>query len=558
MRPPPMPAPWGYRHDLPPSRPLFNAHTYGMKSFNFRDISMKKRDPDYFTLQPVRGSSPTASLAADMSSNLHMDQSPQLATPRRSLFTSNLFHPLDNRGTTTPTPLVRWEGVTTPPIPSSSPSFAPDSMDISPLPHKAPFSFLAERCIPSPSPETTPTSEEDMMSPCEVAPPTLPTLPEPERPRSAIERRKSILSRPSLARNKNYSTNTVSFKSKENNPLPAFKFGAGCDAFTGSPSPSLDECFKASPPQERKPFGNPMLGASKPKPFSLNANMSRANGSPLAAHVRKPAGPPSRRPSKFRRSLSMYEHPEDVMNQGQEKDNYTPSGLQAVMDVDDSPSLKLPHFTPPTEPDSLPRITDSTLIDVLNGNYNSVFDKIAIIDCRFEYEYDGGHIEGALNFCDKEQLAEELFSPVTVSNTLLVFHCEYSAHRAPLMAKFVRHEDRKVNAFRYPFLNYPEVYILDGGYSSFYESHRTRCFPQNYLRMDAKEHENACERGMNKLRQRSKLSRAQTFAFGEQSCQMEDSPTAISRSKTGGLLTLGSHDTFNMGRIGTSRRMASY
>ena len=125
-------------------------------------------------------------------------------------------------------------------------------------------------------------------------------------------------------------------------------------------------------------------------------------------------------------------------------------------------------------------------------------------------------------------------------------------------AKFVRHEDRKTNAFRYPFLTYPEVYILDGGYSSFYETHRTRCFPQNYLKMDAKEHENACERGMNKLRHRSKLNRAQTFAFGQQSCQMEDSPTALGRSKTTGPSYLGGDDVFNVGRIGASRRMASY
>ena len=125
-------------------------------------------------------------------------------------------------------------------------------------------------------------------------------------------------------------------------------------------------------------------------------------------------------------------------------------------------------------------------------------------------------------------------------------------------AKFVRHEDRKVNAYRYPKLTYPEVYILDGGYSSFYESHRIRCIPQNYLRMDAKEHENACERGMNKLRQRSKLNRAQTFAFGQQSCQMEDSPTAVGRSKSGNALTLGCDDSFTIGRIGATRRMASY
>jgi hypothetical protein len=44
------------------------------KSFNFRDLSMKKPQADYFSLRPVRGSSPTASLAADLSQNFHIDQ----------------------------------------------------------------------------------------------------------------------------------------------------------------------------------------------------------------------------------------------------------------------------------------------------------------------------------------------------------------------------------------------------------------------------------------------------------------------------------------------------
>ena len=134
----------------------------------------------------------------------------------------------------------------------------------------------------------------------------------------------------------------------------------------------------------------------------------------------------------------------------------------------------------------------------------------------------------------------------------------YDKPNPPSRAKAVRQEDRKENVYRYPQLTFPEVYILDGGYSSFFESHRSRCFPQNYLRMDAKEHENACERGMNKLRQRTKLNRAQTFAFGQHSCQMEDSPTAVSRSRSGGIFTLGGDDSFLSGRIGASRRMASY
>ncbi len=49
------------------------------------------------------------------------------------------------------------EGMTTPPIPSSSPGPGNDSMDISPLPHKIPFSVVTQIEVQSPTPDTTPT-----------------------------------------------------------------------------------------------------------------------------------------------------------------------------------------------------------------------------------------------------------------------------------------------------------------------------------------------------------------------------------------------------------------
>ena len=58
------------------------------------------------------------------------------------------------------TPPIEAEGVTTPPIPSSSPCFN-DAMDISPLPHKPPH-FAAKVTLPSPSPDGTPMLSEDI------------------------------------------------------------------------------------------------------------------------------------------------------------------------------------------------------------------------------------------------------------------------------------------------------------------------------------------------------------------------------------------------------------
>ena len=68
--------------------------------------------------------------------------------------------------------------------------------------------------------------------------------------------------------------------------------------------------------------------------------------------------------------------------------------------------------------------------------------------------------------------------------------------------------------------------------------------------MDSIENEVACERGMHKVKQRTKLGRAQTYAFGQRPCQMQDSPSRPSGSD------LFSPDIVT-GRSFT-RRMASY
>lgn len=223
----------------------------------------------------------------------------------------------------------------------------------------------------------------------------------------------------------------------------------------------------------------------------------------------------------------MFEHPADVIADKEAK-VATNTPVQSISDISSPPSMKLPHFIPEDRADSLPRIDKSTLLELMDGKFNDHFDNVLIIDCRFEYEYEGGHITGALNYNDKDRLAGELFS-APQARTALVLHCEYSAHRAPIMAKYLRHQDRAINVDTYPNLTYPDMYILDGGYSSFFAEHRSFCFPQNYVEMSAKEHEFACERGLGKVKQRSKLNRAQTFAFGEHSPQMEDSPTGRCR-----------------------------
>lgn len=264
----------------------------------------------------------------------------------------------------------------------------------------------------------------------------------------------------------------------------------------------------------------------------------------------------------------MFEHPDEVMRQEKES---TATKLPSIPDMSTPYQPQLPHFfLDDNNTCELPRISRETMIDILDGRYDGLYDKRVVIDCRFEYEYEGGHIEGAVNFNDKEQLATQLFEHEQPAKALLIFHCEYSAHRAPLMAKHIRSKDRDINHECYPNLTYPEAYVLDGGYSSFYKDHSDRCFPQNYVEMESKEHEDACEMGMGKVKhqQRAKLVRAQTFAFGQHSSSIDSSPTTAYRGRhtTDDVdMDLGMDFTpvparpaFNALQFGRGQRMFSY
>ena len=90
---------------------------------------------------------------------------------------------------------------------------------------------------------------------------------------------------------------------------------------------------------------------------------------------------------------------------------------------------------------------------MLNGRYNSKLKRFHILDCRFDYEFSGGHIAGAINVKSMDVLDELLLSkaagvhangdelPVASrsgelddgESVVLIFHCEFSAKRAPTL-----------------------------------------------------------------------------------------------------------------------------
>ncbi|XP_040275324.1 M-phase inducer phosphatase 2 [Bufo bufo] len=139
-------------------------------------------------------------------------------------------------------------------------------------------------------------------------------------------------------------------------------------------------------------------------------------------------------------------------------------------------------------------ITPEMMNDVLEGKYKDHIDRCVIVDCRYPYEYDGGHIRGAVNLPMELDVEEFLLrKPIVPSSkdkrVIIIFHCEYSSERGPRMCRFVRKRDRNSN--EYPKLHYPELYVLKGGYRDFFPSNQILCEPQSYRSMyhkDYKEH----------------------------------------------------------------------
>jgi rhodanese-related sulfurtransferase len=145
----------------------------------------------------------------------------------------------------------------------------------------------------------------------------------------------------------------------------------------------------------------------------------------------------------------------------------------------------------PTLPISgiVPRITGKTLADMLNGFYDEFFESLFIVDCRYAYEYDGGHIQGAVNINKPEDLSDAFFEEI-YPNATIVFHCEFSHNRGPEMARIFRSFDRELNKDRYPELFYPNIYILNGGYKKFYAEHSELCDGGYVLMLDEEHKEN--------------------------------------------------------------------
>ena len=80
--------------------------------------------------------------------------------------------------------------------------------------------------------------------------------------------------------------------------------------------------------------------------------------------------------------------------------------FSALLNAENKAKLESPHealavpcILPviPKSSQDFNRIDESTLLDLMNGRYVDTIEKFVVMDCRYEYEYAGGHIKGAIN-----------------------------------------------------------------------------------------------------------------------------------------------------------------
>lgn len=164
-------------------------------------------------------------------------------------------------------------------------------------------------------------------------------------------------------------------------------------------------------------------------------------------------------------------------------------GVNADFIGDFSKMYALP--TVPGRHQDLKYITGETMCALLEGKFSYLVESFVVVDCRYPYEYQGGHIKGAMSQPNTVQAVEYLLSQKLRIRSpdkrlVLVLHCEFSSERAPRTCRLLRSEDRSMN--EYPALHYPELYILKGGYRDFYHSHQEHCDPQSYCPMHHQDH----------------------------------------------------------------------
>uniref|UniRef100_A0A1I7YMA7 protein-tyrosine-phosphatase n=1 Tax=Steinernema glaseri TaxID=37863 RepID=A0A1I7YMA7_9BILA len=226
----------------------------------------------------------------------------------------------------------------------------------------------------------------------------------------------------------------------------------------------------------------------------IDIPLFRATAKPAARKQSKPLATLSENSlnRKRLRATSLYDEDERGGKKSK-KDSMRLMSTGASLDCEYTVNYHLPAVAYPQVPSGAFRsIHDSTLADLVSTMTEEEFNsKYFLVDCRYGYEYTQGHIKYARNHFDPSGIEAIFFPPdeteaKRMRSLVPIFYCEFSQKRGPGMAHKLRECDRKRNAENYPYVEFPEIYLLDRGYNRFFSNPENQklCEPRNYVKMD--------------------------------------------------------------------------
>ncbi|NXB05447.1 MPIP2 phosphatase, partial [Cnemophilus loriae] len=228
----------------------------------------------------------------------------------------------------------------------------------------------------------------------------------------------------------------------------------------------------------RQLFCSPSVTSSVPRPILKQAQPSDRDTPVKAKRQRRVAGTPDQEASV------------ELVGDGESVGSAHSEEIENLLVNDELiGDFSKAHLLPMVEGKDLglKYISPGTLAAVLTGHFSSFIESSIIVDCRYPYEYEGGHIKGAVNLPLQRDVEEFLLVqpivPLDASKrVIIIFHCEFSVERGPKMCKFLRERDRCCH--EYPQLHYPELYVLKGGYREFFFQFPSHCEPRDYRPME--------------------------------------------------------------------------
>ena len=99
----------------------------------------------------------------------------------------------------------------------------------------------------------------------------------------------------------------------------------------------------------------------------------------------------------------------------------------------EEPELVLPVLPRSCDRSDLNCVDAATVARLLRGEMEGGAPRHLVVDCRFDYEFMGGHIRDAVNACGPDAVTDLLFrnAQECPEQLVVVFHCEFSKKRGP-------------------------------------------------------------------------------------------------------------------------------